>query len=145
MAGKLRKLTMAQVTEAVAAYDGGASLAVVAKRFSVFRQSMHDLLKRRTTMRPQKRYGADNHFERGGATATDAAHNAVEHALKRGVLVNPGCCEVCGRIGSFRDGRTAIQAHHDDYNHPLRVRWLCQKCHHEWHKTNTAIAFRADQ
>lgn len=37
------------------------------------------------------------------------------------------------------DGRALVQAHHDDYNHPLTVRWLCQPCHYEWHKHNRAI------
>lgn len=38
-------------------------------------------------------------------------------------------CEVCGNIKS--------QAHHDNYYEPLNVRWLCRKCHDEWHKFNT--------
>lgn len=135
VAGKLKKLTLAQVDEAVALYNGGASLAGVAAVYGVSRQSMHDLLKRRTSMRPQARYAAENHFWRGGPTAEDRAHNIVEKALKRGTLTRQPC-EVCGASGVMTDRRSEVQAHHDDYSKPLEVRWLCQKHHHEWHKAN---------
>lgn len=133
VAGKLKKLTQEQVDAAVALYQAGESLASVAECFDVSRQSMHDLLKRRTTMRPQQRYAAENHFWRGGARASDRAHNTLEKAVARGLLT-PKPCERCGANGRMADGRREVQAHHDDYDKPLEVRWLCQKCHHEHHK-----------
>jgi predicted DNA-binding protein YlxM (UPF0122 family) len=133
MAGKLRKLTLEQVDAAIALYQSGLSLADVAQCFSVSRQSMHDVLKRRTEMRPQARYAAENHFYRGGSKASDHAQNIAEKAIKRGVLV-PQPCEKCGATGMMADGRNIVQAHHDDYSKPLQVRWLCQKCHHQHHK-----------
>jgi len=136
MAGRLKKMTLAQVDAALALYESGLSLADVAECFAVSRQSMHDLLKRRTTMRPQARYGAENHFYRGGTRAEDRAHNIVEKAVLRGVLV-PQPCEVCGSNSLMADGRRDVQAHHDDYEKPLEVRWLCQRHHHDWHKMNS--------
>lgn len=131
------KLSAEQIIEAVTLYDGGASTVTLAARFGVSRQSMWDVLRRRTTMRPKLRYGAENHFYRDGKRAEDHAQNLVEYAIRRGEIVRPGACEACGNAGRYRDGRTAIQAHHDDYTQPLNVRWLCQPCHHKWHKLNT--------
>lgn len=34
-------------------------------------------------------------------------------------------CEVCSE--------QKTEAHHDDYNKPLEVRWLCRKHHREFH------------
>ena len=51
-------------------------------------------------------------------------------AIKAGRLVR-GACEVCG------DPNT--HAHHDDYNKPLDVRWLCPPHHQEWHNEKTPI------
>lgn len=124
--------------EAAKMYDAGMSIRDVASYYGITHQAMWKILKRRTALRPQLRYKEDNHFYRGGATAEDRAHNLTEQAIVKGVLkVQP--CEVCGKLPMFRDGRVGVQAHHDDYNKPLEVRWLCQPHHHEWHKFNKAI------
>lgn len=56
-----------------------------------------------------------------------AAHQAIRKAIKSGVLV-PGECEICG------DGQ--VHGHHDDYDKPLVVRWLCVEHHKAWHLEN---------
>lgn len=139
MAGKLKKLTPEQAAECVRMYEAGLSLQPIAEYFDVSRQAMWDLLRRRTTMRPKTRSGAENHFYRGGDSADDHAHNLVEVAIKQGVLSRRDTCEVCGKGGQMADGRSRVQAHHDDYNKPLEVRWLCQTCHHAWHQTHQAV------
>jgi hypothetical protein len=88
------------------------------------------------------RYKQNNHFYRGGKRASGESQNILEQALIKKIVVKKDACENCGKKGSFKDGRSAIQAHHDDYNKPLKVRWLCQKCHHDWHKYNKAIQLR---
>lgn len=50
------------------------------------------------------------------------AHAAVARALKSGVLVRPDRCEDC-------ETPCKPDAHHDDYDRPLEVRWLCRRCH----------------
>jgi hypothetical protein len=135
MAGKLKKLTLEDVNTAISMYQDGKSLAQIAEVFHVGRHSMHDVLKRRMTLRPQLRCAAENHFYRGGADAEDRAHNAVENAIRRGKIV-PQPCEICGSFKQMKDGRRDVQAHHDDYSKPLEVRWLCQIHHHEWHRAN---------
>jgi hypothetical protein len=37
-------------------------------------------------------------------------------------------CEVCGKAEA--------EAHHDNYDKPLEVRWLCFECHRKWHREN---------
>ena len=52
------------------------------------------------------------------------AHLAVQRALKTGQL-EKGVCEVCGI--------EAVDAHHDQYDNPLQVRWLCRRHHTRLH------------
>ena len=137
---RLKKLKTEQAEEAVRLYNEGASLQDLGDRYAVSRQAMWDLMRRRTTMRSNLRHGAENHFYRGGPYQDERAHDILEKAVARGHVIRPDGCSVCGATGHMRDGRSTIQAHHDDYNKPLDVRWLCQHCHHDWHKANVPIA-----
>ena len=49
----------------------------------------------------------------------------VSNALKSGRLVRPDRCEQCQSIGT-------VEAAHEDYSQPLKVRWLCRSCHRRW-------------
>lgn len=64
------------------------------------------------------------------------ARSAANHAIRDGKL-SPQACEVCGE--------EKTQAHHDDYNYPLKVRWLCVNCHNEWHRNNKPIRVEKGQ
>ena len=60
------------------------------------------------------------------------AVKALHRAVKSGVILRPSICSECGKEGK-------IHAHHDNYNYPLVVRWLCDRCHKDWHIENEAI------
>jgi hypothetical protein len=130
---------MRDYSEAVRLYTSGLSVGDCAAFYGISRQAMWMILKRRDCVfRPQLRRGKANHFHRG-TRARDRAQNLCEKAIQKGVLVRPSHCEQCRSIPKpYRDGRNPIQAHHDDYMKPLAVRWLCQPCHHAWHRTHRA-------
>ncbi len=52
-------------------------------------------------------------------------HNAVTRAIRSGKLIRQPCIR-CGNEKSL--------AHHEDYDFPLDVMWLCQPCHKKRHK-----------
>ena len=76
---------------------------------------------------------------------------SVNSAVKRGDLISPDSCEICHydlemlsemkweqtdmAFFSKNDvgGSHLIAAHHFNYNHPLKVWWLCVKCHSVLH------------
>lgn len=49
------------------------------------------------------------------------AHHAIEHAIKAGNLTR-GFCECCGT-------EKTDAHHHNGYDKPLDVQWLCRSCH----------------
>ena len=141
MSGRLKKLTVEQVSESVKMYEQGLSLQIIGNYFTVSRQAMWSLLRCRIQLRDKRRYGESNNFYTG-TKANGKAQNILEYALLKGIIKRPGQCSKCGKECKFKNGRDGIQAHHSDYNKPLDVMWLCQKCHHEWHKINKAVAFK---
>jgi predicted DNA-binding protein YlxM (UPF0122 family) len=126
---------------AIKMYQEGNSIQEVADYFSVTRQSMWKSLQiRNVKFRSNLKFGEENHFYRGGIIKDEYVSNLTEEAIERGKLLRPDNCEICNKSYKFKNNRTAIQAHHCDYNKPLEVMWLCQKCHHNWHKENKAVA-----
>ena len=53
------------------------------------------------------------------------AHYAVAQAIRSGLLVRMSC---------IRCGKEKTEAHHEDYDKPLEVMWLCTPCHKQRHK-----------
>ena len=63
---------------------------------------------------------------------TYAAHVITSNAVRDGRLFPAISCSVCMQ-------NEKIEGHHDDYTKPMDVRWLCEKCHKEWHRHNKPI------
>lgn len=55
------------------------------------------------------------------------AKSQVNNALRSKKLLKEPC-EICGK--------TKVHGHHDDYDKPLKVRWLCAEHHRQWHSQN---------
>jgi len=51
------------------------------------------------------------------------ARDKVQRAIKSGKLIKPDNCSNC------KERTSRVQAHHEDYNQPLKVEWLCIGCH----------------
>ena len=60
------------------------------------------------------------------------AVTSVGNAVRDGKLIRPDSCEVCQTF-------CTPHGHHDDYDLPLQVRWLCVPCHVAWHLVNTPL------
>lgn len=61
-------------------------------------------------------------------TKKGRARIALQCALRWGKITKPLHCESCGvNPGKPLDG------HHDDYDKPLQVKWLCRQCHVNLH------------
>lgn len=53
-----------------------------------------------------------------------SAYRKVITARRKGLLKSEPC-ERCGEVKT--------DAHHEDYKEPLRITWLCRKCHKQRH------------
>jgi len=53
------------------------------------------------------------------------AHLVVGYKIKKGEM-EPEPCKICG-------SENDLNAHHENYDLPLEVTWLCRSCHFLWH------------
>lgn len=60
--------------------------------------------------------------------AHNYAHQKVAQSKRVGTLIEPMMCEACGYMGS-------LHAHHEDYDKPYDVMWLCPECHRSLHQS----------
>ena len=61
---------------------------------------------------------------------------ATHKAIRKGMLVRPRICEICGEEFPLK-GKNKLQAHHYfgyEEKHWLDIQWLCDKCHKAEHK-----------
>lgn len=51
------------------------------------------------------------------------ARAKLNMAVRKGIINKPNQCSICGLFEK-------LDAHHEDYNRPLDVIWVCRPCHH---------------
>lgn len=59
----------------------------------------------------------------------------LRYHIKKGYIIKPKKCEKCNL-------EKKLHGHHEDYNKPLEVMWLCTRCHADRHlylKANNII------
>jgi hypothetical protein len=66
----------------------------------------------------------------GGKMAYNPKYKSVHSAVSRAEcthrLFRPNKCSKCGQIGR-------VDGHHEDYDKPLEIIWLCHRCHLQLH------------
>ena len=65
------------------------------------------------------------------------AHQRVAEAVRTGKIARPDRCTRCGRSAK------RIEGHHDNYQKPLDVMWLCVFCHRHRHEELASERLRA--
>jgi len=69
--------------------------------------------------------GLKKHLENPENVAKKDCRRRANYALVNGKIERRPC-EVCGSVKS--------EMHHDDYDQPLKVRWMCHKHHGLYHR-----------
>jgi len=79
----------------------------------------NDPIAKQTNNKRIKEWGKQNRNKRN-------ANQKLARAVLRGIVIRKYSCEKC-------ESDLIVEAHHEDYNKPLEVIWLCSKCHHKRH------------
>jgi hypothetical protein len=138
-----KKLDEVKLDHAIALYRSGKNCVEIATELQVSKQNIHAQLKKRGVLVKRKRkptpppktpivIPAEDRWWVEESMKRDRARNGVFQAVKSGRLIRLPC-EVCGERNS--------EGHHDDYDKPLQVRWLCNRHHNEWHRINGKSRF----
>jgi len=132
---KQKLLSDEDISDILLLVTSGISMGTVAEYYSVSRQYIFNICRKNNLT---KRRELLTHEQMSIHPKTNGI---VTQAIAKGILI-PEPCEVCGVYGKDEKGKRRVQAHHDDYNKPLQVRWLCLEHHKEWHTKNRAIPSR---
>lgn len=93
------------------------------KRHFCSMQCRADYVREIVPKEEQNRYGTG--FNPAEREKRKKARSILNHYLRDKKIKRPSC-EVCGSLNT--------EAHHDDYDRPLDVKWLCFIHHRERHK-----------
>jgi hypothetical protein len=139
---KTWKFSSEQKNEMVRMYGAGHSFEHIGRTFGASARGVAELLEKRIKSRGLA-VGRFNPMYRNASAHRDGriwAQSTLWRAIRSGRFQRVDHCESCGVIPRpYKNGRSAIHAHHCDYNKPLDVMWLCNICHHEWHQINNPI------
>lgn len=110
-------LTPDERLQIISLYKEKVSVIDIAKKFSITRQSVYQILNKVPSIPRQHPI------------------KSIGYAIKRGDII-PQPCEICGLPpnSTNKGGYRRVHAHHDNYSKPLAVRWLCSKHHVAFHK-----------
>ncbi len=113
-------MSAVQKQAALESYYSGTIVRDIASQYNVSTQYIYQVIRR------------DKERKAGVPTKSQRANIAAQvlTAIQKGLLIRQ-TCEICSA--------KKVHAHHDDYNYPLKVRWLCEIHHKAWHSKNTPI------
>lgn len=129
------RLTEEQKQAATRSYEAGESIAVVAKRYGVSRQSMWDVLRRRTTLRdrvqalPRKKSTAVRRKRARSRERYRERAARITAAQIRAVRERDKVCLVCGALGTDIDHILPVSE--GGQTELLNLQLLCHPCHIE--------------
>jgi hypothetical protein len=90
-------------------------------------RAKEDKARRSEWLREYEREYRKEYRKNKGVKEKDSARNKVTMAIRKGRVVRPDTCSLCGKT-------CKPQAHHHDYNKPFDVIWLCRLCHEAEHR-----------